>query len=386
VSTNREVTYISNVATILPKKNITEENYKSTEFSRPPFQRDRDRIMYTKAFRRLKGKTQVFLAGYDDHVRNRLTHTLEVSQLATSISSTLKLNLMLTEAIALGHDLGHTPFGHAGERVLNDIMSREGVTSNNIGFKHNWQSIRVVETLETAYRDCPGLSLTEETRWGILHHSSLEYIDCGYAPPYYEFKYSDLAENSHQYWSFEALVVKLADEIAQRHHDFEDGIIAGLIDFKEVLNVFDRTFNKYLDEFNKSRDTNKDYKALLEGEIHKKYFVPLFTKYVIHFYVTKITKLLDKNIKHLQSFFCIRSSNDFFIKKQLIMPHVLGKTYQLFEEDEEFRRFMEDDKEFQRFLRSRILNSQQAQMMDGRSENIINNLFEAQIAGHPHSF
>lgn len=113
-------------------------------YNRSRFHRDRDRIIYSRSFRRLKGKSQVFLAGYDDHVRNRLTHTLEVSQLATSIAISLGFNLMLTEAIALGHDLGHTPFGHVGERVLNDIMNgkkfeKEGFIKNNVnmGFKHN---------------------------------------------------------------------------------------------------------------------------------------------------------------------------------------------------------------------------------------------------------
>jgi dGTPase len=146
------------------------EHTEKDDPDRMKFQRDRDRIIYSRAFRRLKGKTQVFLAGYDDHVRNHLTHTLEVSQLATSIAVSLNLNLMLTEAIALGHDLGHTPFWHVGERALNDIMNDGTIDSGNRGFKHNWQSIRVVEFLETAYRDYQGLNLTDYTRWGILNH------------------------------------------------------------------------------------------------------------------------------------------------------------------------------------------------------------------------
>ncbi|MFN3921191.1 MAG: dGTP triphosphohydrolase, partial [Caldimicrobium sp.] len=127
---------------------------------RTAFERDRDRIIHSKAFRRLKHKTQVFLAPRGDHYRTRLTHTLEVAQIARTIAGALHLNIALTEAIALGHDLGHTPFGHAGEEVLNEIL--EG------GFRHNEQSLRVVDLLE---KEGKGLNLTYEVRMGILKHS-----------------------------------------------------------------------------------------------------------------------------------------------------------------------------------------------------------------------
>ena len=127
---------------------------------RTEFQRDRDRILHSKSFRRLKDKTQVFLFPTGDHYRTRLTHTLEVSQIARTISKSLRLNEDLTEAIALGHDLGHTPFGHAGESAVNDVV--------NGGFRHNEQSLRVVEVLE---RDGEGLNLTYEVRDGILRHT-----------------------------------------------------------------------------------------------------------------------------------------------------------------------------------------------------------------------
>lgn len=153
-------------------------HYEAEHAIRGKFERDRDRILYSKAFRRLSGKTQVFLSGKDDHIRNRLTHTLEVSQISRTISKVLGLNETLTEAIALGHDLGHTPFGHVGERTLNYIMCgcdklrdfSECLDSEN-GFKHNWQGLRVVTDLEKSnlYK---GLNLTRYTLWGILNHSN----------------------------------------------------------------------------------------------------------------------------------------------------------------------------------------------------------------------
>lgn len=158
---------------------------------RSDFQRDRDRILHSKAFRRLKHKTQVFLSPFDDHFRTRLTHTLEVSQIARTIARALNLNEDLVEAIALGHDLGHTPFGHCGEGVLDELM--EG------GFHHNIQSVRVVEVLED-------LNLCQETVDGILTHT------WGYKPQ-----------------TLEAQVVQLADKVAYINHDIDDSIRAGII-------------------------------------------------------------------------------------------------------------------------------------------------------------
>mgnify|MGYP000238800508 CR=1 FL=1 len=170
---------------------------------RTEFQRDRDRILHSKSFRRLKDKTQVFLSPIGDHYRTRLTHTLEVSQIARTISKSLRLNEDLTEAIALGHDLGHTPFGHAGESALNEVFAD--------GFRHNEQSLRVVDVLE---RDGEGLNLTYEVRDGILKHT--------------KGRESILSKENNPS-TLEGHIVRIADIIAYVNHDIEDAIRAGMI-------------------------------------------------------------------------------------------------------------------------------------------------------------
>src|SRR6187402_3123607 len=173
---------------------------------RPAFQRDRDRIIHCKAFRRLKHKTQVFFAPTGDHYRTRLTHTLEVSQIARTIAKVLRLHEELTEAIALGHDLGHTPFGHAGERVLDRLMPG--------GFNHYEQSLRIVDVLEN---DCRGLNLTWEVRDGIARHSKgKDGLPVG-------------APVKHRAATIEGQIARVADIIAYVNHDTDDAVRAGLL-------------------------------------------------------------------------------------------------------------------------------------------------------------
>jgi dGTPase len=186
---------------------------------RPVFQRDRDRIVHCKAFRRLKDKTQVFLSPEGDHYRTRLTHTLEVSQNARTIARALKLNEELVEAIALGHDLGHTPFGHAGERALNRVCP--------LGFEHSEQSVRTVDRLE---KEGQGLNLTYEVRDGILNH-----------------------QTSGRPHTLEGKVVRLSDKIAYIHHDMDDAVRAGILTEQdvpaEIRAVLGDTPGKRLDRF-----------------------------------------------------------------------------------------------------------------------------------------
>ena len=189
-----EERHLSEFASFSRKSRGRDRDEKQCDI-RTVYQRDRDRIIYSKAFRRLKHKTQVFISPEGDHYRTRLTHTLEVSQIARTIARSLRLNEDLTEAIALGHDLGHTPFGHAGERVLDRVST--------FGFKHNEQSVRVVEVLE---KDRKGLNLTKEVREGIKCHTGKEMPS-----------------------TLEGQVVRFADKIAYINHDIEDAIRGGIL-------------------------------------------------------------------------------------------------------------------------------------------------------------
>jgi dGTPase len=183
---------------------------------RSEFQRDRDRIIHSNAFRRLVYKTQVFVNHEGDLYRTRITHSIEVAQIARSAAVALRLNETLTEAVSLAHDLGHTPFGHAGQDALNACMRRYG------GFEHNLQSLRVVDELEERYAEFPGLNLTFECREGILKHCSARNARA----------LGELGERfiHRQQPSLEAQLANLADEIAYNNHDLDDGIRAGFID------------------------------------------------------------------------------------------------------------------------------------------------------------
>jgi len=190
------------------------------------FQRDRDRIIHSTAFRRLEYKTQVFVNQEGDYYRTRLTHTMETAQITRTVARILGLNQDLAEAVALAHDLGHTPFGHAGEHVLADLMRDHG------GFDHNSQSLRIVEELEQRYPDFDGLNLSYEVREGIVKHSGrydrprVADYDASSAPP------------------LEAQIVDYCDEIAYNAHDIDDGIQSGLITLEDLegVEVWDRTF------------------------------------------------------------------------------------------------------------------------------------------------
>ncbi len=183
------------------------------------FQRDRDRIVHSTAFRRLEYKTQVFVNHEGDYYRTRLTHTIEVAQIARSIARTMKLNEDLTEAIALAHDLGHTPFGHSGEEALQELMKEHG------GFEHNKQGLRVVDKLEKRYPGFKGLNLNWEVREGILKHST----------PYDVASVEEFEPNRHP--TLEAQVISIADEIAYNSHDLDDGLKAGILSEESLIEV-----------------------------------------------------------------------------------------------------------------------------------------------------
>ncbi|MGI6767455.1 MAG: deoxyguanosinetriphosphate triphosphohydrolase [Lentihominibacter sp.] len=198
---------------------------------RTDFQRDRDRIVHSKSFRRLKHKTQVFLTLEGDHYRTRLTHTIEVSQISRTIARALGLNEDLVEAIAMGHDLGHTPFGHIGETILNRLYSK--------GFRHNEQSLRVVDVLETSYGTKHGINLTMEVRDGILNHT-------GSGIPF----------------TPEGQVVKISDRIAYINHDIDDAIGSGIITIKDLpresIDVLGDSHKKRIDTMVKDMIANSE--------------------------------------------------------------------------------------------------------------------------------
>jgi len=253
---------------------------------RTEFQRDRDRIVHSTSFRRLQYKTQVFVNHEGDHYRTRLTHTKEVASVARSISRVLGLNEDLTEAIALAHDLGHTPFGHSGEEALNRLMADHG------GFEHNMQCMRVVDYLEKRYPDFPGLNLTFEIREGILkHHSDYDHPDIP----------SDLQTGLGS--SLECQVVNIADEIAYNCHDVDDGLYSGLITEELLQDV--EICKRHLDLINRD---NPQYDDLTRKHLMVRRLIDEFVTDLVN----NTSKLIDDSkIKSAQD---VRDGNLSLIK------------------------------------------------------------------------
>lgn len=237
---------------------------------RTAYQRDRDRIIHSAAFRRLAYKTQVFVNHEGDYYRTRLSHTIEVAQIARTIAFALRLNVDLTEAIALAHDLGHTPFGHSGEDAMNELMAKYG------GFNHNYHGLRVVDLLEERYPDFPGLNLSWEVREGIIKHSSA--FDKS-------VKIKDLAPQEMP--TLETQVVDIADEIAYDNHDLDDGITSGLLKEEDLkkLSIWN----------NITKETDKKYaKILPERRKH------LIIRSLINMQVTDLIQETEKTINKLK--------------------------------------------------------------------------------------
>jgi dGTPase len=375
---------------------------------RSKFARDRDRILYSKGFRRLSGKTQVFVVGFDDHCRTRLTHTLEVSQIATTICKRLGLNVELTEAIALGHDVGHTPFGHVGERFLNQLMNgcynvrdlNSSLPYSERGFKHNWQSLRVVTSLEKhdkAHSDA-GINLTNFTRWGILNHSEKEFELCKFTLPQkdliekdstkYECRYmhkirecpikgkcsigfyskleEDLRESED--WSYEAFIVATADEIAQRHHDIEDGIEANIIDKDRLIDKIETLFKNY---FNAN---DKELINKIKVESEKDFYIPLLSRLVVNLLTSRLIEDSKENLIKLKKDKSINNSCDFKHKKS-----------ELYLEEEKKKRinysdgFKDAESKLKEFLYEIIINSNLAQRMDGKSDFLLRQITKAYV-------
>ena len=231
---------------------VREEDSRGRRYPEPPhpyrnpFQRDRDRIIHARAFRRLENKTQVFTRRYSDHFRTRLTHTMEVAQISRTIAAQLKLNVDLVEALALVHDIGHPPFGHAGERTLHHLMRQHGSF-----FDHNLQALRTVEEMELRYAEFRGLNLTFEVREGIIKHSH----------DYSAIEHPELAEYLlDQRPPLEAQLIDLTDEIAYNTADLDDGFEAKLLrlgEIRERVPVFERYFKEVEAKYPNASDKMK---------------------------------------------------------------------------------------------------------------------------------
>jgi len=320
---------------------------------RTEFQRDRDRIIHSRAFRRLKHKTQVFIPFEGDHYRTRLTHTLEVTQVARTMARALGLNEDLTEACALGHDLGHTPFGHSGEKVLNRILSggepalplEPKVAAQAGAFKHNYQSVRVVDVLEKRYEH-PGLNLTNDTREGILKHTTWKR----------DFNFPDLdgeGLNLSSGCHLEGQAVGWADEFAQQAHDLEDGL--SLVGLEKVLSLpIARTVVEALgDGFAKASEPAVKRAMLIRGLIH------LLVTDLITASRTSIERwLADRRIATAAEFAAHRRK----LPGSLVGPSKTG--------DRLYR-------ELKEFIYQHIIHSHRVSQHDGRAHLVLVTLFSA---------
>jgi dGTPase len=273
-------------------------NEKNSSY-RTPFQRDRDRIIHSASFRRLKHKTQVFVNTEGDHFRTRITHSIEVSQIARSISKYLKLNDDLAETLSLAHDLGHTPFGHAGENSLKDCMINHG------GFDHNLQTLRIVMFLENKYLKFKGLNLTFETLDGLLKHNG-PILNVSRVNNIIGIKNLKNKFNFNQYSSLESQISNISDDIAYNNHDIQDGLNANLFKLEEILEI-----NFFKENNSKIINFSENFQQI-DSEIKK----------FLRFKMYNNKKVLSKNtkgqkiIKYLFAYICKNPKK--FIKNQKI--------------------------------------------------------------------
>lgn len=371
----REKSYLSDYAAIsdsdfLTQRFVLENENEDNYETRLPFQRDRDRIVHSRAFRRLMHKTQIFNANTGDHYRNRLTHTLEVNQIARSIGKILGLNDELIEAIALGHDIGHTPFGHIGERTLHLIISgkmfindKDITIENSGGFKHNYQSVQIADNLEKSSQNQPGMNLTLAVREGILKHTSrkIRIPKKDYVKKKIEFEkqvvnYStlNLANMNIELPSFtlEGQVVAIADEIAQCTHDLEDGLRSRIIKIDDIKGC------SLIDRICKER--NIKLGGLKETVDIRNILIKHMVGYLIH----DVSKTTINNI------------NEIYPDKKY--PKFMDK-------DDVFKKEIVDftgsvkvsHAELSEFITKLVVASQQVSQSDSKAEYIISKLFKA---------
>jgi dGTPase len=296
---------------------------------RTAFQRDRDRIIHSSAFRRLEYKTQVFVYHEGDYYRTRLTHTIEVAQISRSVARALCLNEDLSEAIALAHDLGHSPFGHSGEKVLDELMKDHG------GFEHNRQSLRIVDHIENKYPGFRGLNLTYEVREGIAKHVT-DYDD----PSFEEFGKSSP--------TLEAQVVDYSDAIAYNSHDLDDGITSEMIDMESLkeVRIWDENYKRIKEEFGNLSPSILKYQ-LVRAIINQ-----------------QVTDLVEQTMKNIEGH-NIRSAAD--VKN-------FGKKIASFSEEMKLK-----DKELKNFLKKNMYNHYRVKRMEDKAGRFIEELFNTYL-------
>ena len=332
ISTNQETS----------KGRLYKENYSQT---RSEFQRDRDRILHSAAFRRLKHKTQVFVSNEGDHYRTRLTHSLEVSQIARSISKIFNLNEDLTETLSLSHDIGHPPFGHAGEDALSECMV------SHEGFDHNDQAIRIVHLLEKKYFDFEGLNLTWETLEGLVKHNGPMTKD---VPKTIEALDKEFDLKLNEFSSIEAQIASIADDIAYNNHDLDDGLRAGFFSYDdlvelpmigEIIKNFPKNYNSYDMQRINNEITRKSTSIMITDVVNtisekvKKSKVRCNED--VRLNNEKIADFSDKTkeeVKYIRSFLSMKMYNHDKVKAMTSNAHqIISSLFKLFiEQDEKF--------------------------------------------------
>ena len=312
--------------------------FEPNSIFRTPFQRDRDRIIHSASFRRLKHKTQVFVNTEGDHYRTRITHSLEVAQIARSISRYLNLNDDLVETLSLAHDMGHTPFGHAGEEALNESMTMHG------GFDHNLQTLRIVMFIENKYLKFKGLNLTIETLDGLLKHNgpirNIDKINRIIGAKKFKQKIN-FKKNS----SLEAQIAAISDDIAYNNHDIQDGIKAKLFSLNQLceINFFKQIYKSYKTKINRS---NKDiivYQIIRDS---------------INLMVQDVIKNSIKNLKKNK----INTKRDVQMYKDKIINFS--------------SKFLSIEKEVKNFLKINMYNNKTVQLKNNHGKKIVENLFK----------
>ena len=304
---------------------------------RTPFQRDRDRIIHSASFRRLKHKTQVFVNTEGDHYRTRITHSIEVAQIARSIAKHLKLNDDLAETLSLAHDLGHTPFGHAGEESLNECMIDYG------GFDHNLQTLRIIMFLENKYLKFKGLNLSVETLDGLLKHNG-PIADLTLVDRLIDTKNFKSKINFNKYSSLEAQISAISDDIGYNNHDIQDGIRAKMFNLNELIEIsfFKEIYNSH------KKDIKKNNKEILIYQLIRD-SIDLMVKDLIK---NTINNLKKNNIKSL---------NDFYKHNDLIVCFS--------------NKFTRIDSEIRFFLRTKMYNNKEVRIKNDNGKKIIKDLF-----------